>query len=135
MNKLTLTQAIEKMTSIQNNPELLSGSLYSAQDVINILKSIKQPTSLPANWKSELCEVIENMIDEELSSEFVDYDEVEFQLNGNEISLESVGVNTRAVRRAVEYLVEDRITEILTSDDEQDNEEITNDQNEENEQV
>jgi hypothetical protein len=131
MKNLTLNEMITLVSqNIENKKEInLTGALYTEENILFMLKSIKQTPALPDNWKNDIAVAIETMIEEELSSEFVDYDDCEFYLNGNELSVECVGVNTRNVRRACEQLVDDKITYILTSEDEQENEEVTNEEN------
>jgi hypothetical protein len=116
MKKLTLNEMITLMsTHIENQKEInLQGALYTEENVLHMLKSIVQPPSLPAGWQEEVATAIEDMIENEMSSEFVDYDDIDLRLHGNEINVECVGVDTRAVRRACEYLVNERINEILT---------------------
>lgn len=116
MKNLTLNEMITLVSeNIENKKQInLTGAMYSEENILIMLKSIKQPPSLPAGWQEEVATAIEDMIENEMSSEFVDYDDIDLTLHGNEISVECVGVNTRSVRRACEHLVSDRINDILT---------------------
>lgn len=105
MKNVTLSQAIEQLTSIQQNPSLMSGSLYSVQDVLNILNSIAVPNSLTKTWKQDLGEAIKETIEENFD-QMVDFDDIEFQLDRNEISAQSVGYDSREIRNCINHWID-----------------------------
>jgi hypothetical protein len=129
MNKLTLKQAIEQLTSMQNNANVLNASLYSVDDVLNILNSIQEPKTLSPSWQEDLTQGIRDMIENEFS-EMVDYDDIEFDLNQREISASSVGYDSREIRNVVTHWVDINAGDILLAHLEEE-EQITDEETDE----
>ena len=114
MEKYTLQQAIEKMTEIASNPSPLAGSLFTAENVLSILNSIEPPKAkiLPENWESDLKDEMVSFIEDDFN-DFVDYDDAEFELNGDRLSLESVGYMSHRIKNAVDYFINNTVAEML----------------------
>lgn len=124
MEKYTLEQAIEKMTEIASNPSPLTGSLFTAENVLSILKSIEPPVakgSLPDGWDIDLEEKIVDLIEEDFN-DYIDYDDTELELDGDRISVQSVGYKSHRIRNSVKYFVQNEATQLLQPQDE--NEEV-----------
>ncbi len=115
MEKYTLEQAIEKMTEIASNPSPLTGSLFTAENVLSILNSIEPPkakSSLPENWEIDLKDEMVSFIQDDFN-DFVDYDDAEFELNGDRLSLESVGYMSHRIKNAVDYFINNTVSDML----------------------
>jgi hypothetical protein len=107
----------------QQTIELLNQQLpgfYSVEQVIKIINDIETPTaggSLTEDQINRLIEVIADKVEsnaENLTTDEVcDVDSAEFDLNGNEISLSSVDVNTTGISEAVVYGVGEAIEEFF----------------------
>jgi len=89
------------MQTIVANPSAMTGSLYSATDVLNILQSIKQTNrvSIPAEWRDNFIHYLTDDLDEH---DIIDHDSAEFELYHNEIRLESISVDTYNLRNQLE---------------------------------
>ena len=117
MEKYTLEQAIEKMTEIATNPSLMVGSLFTAENVLGILNSIELPPAkvireMPNGWQEEVTQLITNFIEEDFN-EFVDYDDTEFELDGDRLSVQAVGYSSRTIRSNTRYFVEGNLVELF----------------------
>ena len=117
MEKLNLAQAISLLESEQN-----FGSIYSKQDVINLLNRIEENVPHGTFDIEEIIEDIENEIDSIIDNmdneEMIEMDSAEFRLDGNQIELCSVGLNTYNLRdsfsrigRDIKHKFEERQTE------------------------
>ena len=102
MKNLTLNEMITLMsTHIENQKEInLQGALYTEENILHMLKSIVQPTAikLPPNWASECAYRLVDFMENDFT-EYVDFDDVEFELYGRELSVQSVGMDSRSARR------------------------------------
>ena len=153
MENYTLEQAIAKMTEIASNPSPMAGSLFTAENVLGILKSIQLPPAkvireMPENWVEDVTDAIATFIEEDFN-DFVDYDDVNFELNRDTLSLESVGFHSRSIMFNSRCFVEGRLVELFEPEVEeeveeveelvdevpQENEVLTEEKNEENEAV
>ena len=114
MEKYTLQQAIEKMTEIASNPSPLAGSLFTAENVLSILNAIEPPKAktLPEGWEGDLKSEMVSFIEDDFN-DFVDYDDVEFELDGDRLSVQSVGYMSHRIRNAVDYFINNTVSEML----------------------
>ena len=102
MKKYTLNQAIETMNEIASNPSPLKASLFTAQDVLNILQSIELPevkterAHIPDAWVDNFIDHITSNLDE---SEIVDRDSIQFSIRyNNEIYIDDAGIDSYHLR-------------------------------------
>lgn len=126
MEKYTLEQAIEKMTEIASNPSPLTGSLFTAENVLSILKSIEPPVakaSLPDGWDIDLVENISTLIEEDFN-DYVDYGDVELELNGDRIDVVNIGYHRHRILNSVKHFVETTATDLLQPSVEDEEEEV-----------
>ena len=146
MKNLTLNEMITLMsTHIENQKEInLQGALYTEENVLHMLKSIVQPPAikLPPNWASECAYRLVDFMENDFT-EYVDFDDVEFELYGRELSVSSVGMDSRSARRNLESffdteieLMEEAFNEELpevsgevSQEHEEFNSEVNNDEN------
>lgn len=119
--KMTIAQAV---ASVQNAP----GSMYTREDVISLLGRIQEGGSITKDQIEELIEKVLDMIKgnaDNLDTEDVcETSSAEFDLNGNEISLSSVDVNTDGIADAVVDGVGDAIEEFFEELEKEDEEEV-----------
>lgn len=112
MKNLTLNEMITLMsTHIENQKEInLQGALYTEENVLHMLKSIVQPPAikLPPNWASECAYRLVDFMENDFT-EYVDFDDVEFELYGRELSVQSVGMDSRSARRNLESFFDTEI--------------------------
>lgn len=110
MENYTLKQAIATMSEIASNPSPLVASLFTAEDVLNILKSIK-PSGMPENWQEDVKDMISRMIEEDFT-QMADYDEFRVEINyGREIEVTEIGCDRRSIRESARHLVDGEMTE------------------------
>jgi hypothetical protein len=107
--KQTIEQAV---ASVQN----AFPSIYTKDDVIKLLGSIEAPKGQVGLSPVLIDQLIQVVVDQVRSNaenletdEVCDVDSAEFDLNGNEISLSSVDVNTRGIADAIVDCVGDEI--------------------------
>lgn len=139
MENYTLKQAIATMSEIASNPSPLVASLFTAEDVLNILKSIK-PSGMPENWQEDVKDMISRMIEEDFT-QMADYDEFRVEINyGREIEVTEIGCDRRSIRESARHLVDGEMTEYFgcleyeePEDDKIEIEHITNENTENNE--
>ena len=86
-------------------------SFYSLEQVIKIVESIEENSYLTSDQIEKVLNELENTLAYQNSNNrLVDYDTAEFSLCGNEISLESVDIDTDVIinhaREAFEQLLE-----------------------------
>jgi len=107
MEKLNLAQAISLLESDQN-----FGSIYTKQDVLMLLNRIETAPqenndididSIVEDIENEICSIIDNLE----SDDCIEYDTASFRLDGNEIELYSVDLNTYNIRDAFSRLSRD----------------------------
>ena len=117
---LTIQQAIESVNNC-------FPSIYTKDDVIKLLNSIKQEQPAPAITAEMKKKIIMDCLDEvgimsttsealdNLDSDEIVYD-VDFRLSGNEIEIDSLSLNTRKIGSEVQqdiiYAVEEYIEKI-----------------------
>lgn len=112
--KMTIEQTV---AAVKNAP----GSMYTREDVISLLSKLDVATTsesvgLSAAQMKGLIEAIVEKVEEnceDLSSDYVDQSSATFSLNYNEIELDSVDLDTRAIAKDVVDGLEDRITEFF----------------------
>ena len=115
MNKQTISQAI-------NGVEIGFSSIYTKDDVLQILNSIEGETAKSAInnvLKSSLEIIINNTIahvrrqiinaDFEAGNDYFDNDTAIFELSGNEISVYSIDADWDIIKREVKYFVDDQM--------------------------
>lgn len=96
MKTITKEEAIQ---IINDSPS----SIFSQQDVINLINSIKEPE--PINIE-ELINNIMDDIDNISPDDLVDYDSAEFSFyNGNEVQLEDIETQSGNIRETIEEAV------------------------------
>ena len=111
----------------QQTIELLQQQLpgfYSVEQVINIIKDIDEmseptaPLSLTEDQfekiKEKIYYAIENCMGNMYSDDLVNTDTAEFSLNGNEIQLDSVDVNTDEIVDNVHSVVLEVLDNVVT---------------------
>ena len=86
-------------------------SFYSLEQVIKIVESIEENSYLTSDQIETVLNEFENTLDYEASNNrLVEFDTAEFELNGNEITLENVDVDISLIvnhaREAFEQLLE-----------------------------
>ena len=86
-------------------------SFYSLEQVIKIVESIEENSYLTSDQIEKVLKEFENTLDYEASNNrLVEFDTAEFELNGNEITLENVDVDISLIvnhaREAFEQLLE-----------------------------
>ena len=86
-------------------------SFYSLEQVIKIVESIEENSYLTSDQIEKVLNEFENTLDYEASNNrLVEFDTAEFELNGNEITLENVDVDISLIvnhaREAFEQLLE-----------------------------
>ena len=86
-------------------------SFYSLEQVIKIVESIEENSYLTSDQIEKVLNEFENTLDYEASNNrLVEFDTAEFELNGNEITLENVDVDIISIvnhaREAFEQLLE-----------------------------
>jgi len=86
MEKLTKEKAIERINSSIS-------SIFSKEDVIAIINSIESSSSISKNDMNDLTAKIVFSLENSYASSVVNFDSAEFDLNGNEISLDDVDLN------------------------------------------
>ena len=87
-------------------------SFYSLEQVIKIVESIEENSYLTSDQIEKVLNELENTLAyQNNNNRLIDYDTAEFSLCGNEISLESVDIDTDVIvnhaREAFEQLLED----------------------------
>ena len=86
MEKLTKEKAIERINSSIS-------SIFSKEDVIAIINSIESSSSISKNGMNDLTAKIVSSLENSYAADVVNFDSAEFDLNGNEISLDGVDLN------------------------------------------
>ena len=114
--KVMYTNIQQAVASVQN----AFPSIYTKDDVIKLLESILIPeersVGLSQSQVEELCRRVVEQVEENadnLDRDCVDTDSAEFELNGNEISLYSVDVDTKEITRVVVDGIGDVIEEFF----------------------
>ena len=119
----------QAVASVRNAPS----SIFTKEDVVKLLESIKveeERVGLTTAQIEQLCESILDQIKgnvSDIGSDAVDTDSAEFELNGNEISLYCVDLDTREIaNQAVNGIAEiiEEFFEELAEEDEQETLEI-----------
>ncbi len=116
-----MKQTIEQtVAAVKNAP----GSMYTREDVISLLEKIEieqapetEAVVLTSQQVSNLCKKIISQINDNAdnlcTSDVVDLDSAEFCLNGNEISLDSVDIDTNQIADSVVDGIGDVIEEFF----------------------
>ena len=86
MEKLSKEKAIERINSSIS-------SIFSKEDVIAIINSIESSSSMSKNDMNDLTDKIVSSLESSYAADVVNFDSAEFDLNGNEISLDGVDLN------------------------------------------
>jgi hypothetical protein len=114
MNKQTIAQAIEGI-------ERGYSSIYSKDDVFEILKSIEEPMPSTINnvLKSSLKIIINNTIahvrrqiiyaDLDNGSEYFENDSARFHISGNELSVDHIDADWDKIKSEVEYFIDEQL--------------------------
>ncbi len=108
----------------QQTIELLEKQMpgfYSAQQVISLISKISEgPSSLSAGMIEKLVEALNDKIKDDLentdSDALVDFGSASFELNGNEITLDTID---NCIEVDFEDLIRDTITDILEAPEEE----------------
>ena len=87
-------------------------SFYSLQQVIDIVKDIEVGSGLNPDQIERVLNELENTLDYQANNNrLIDYDTAEFDLNGNEITLQNVDIEIGSIidhaREAFSVLLED----------------------------
>lgn len=100
----------------QATVELLQKQLpgyYSVEQVINIINGIEDSgdgsfdEDRQQKLKDAIVEKVENYINRLNASDIADFDSAEFELNGNEISVYDISVNTDSIIEEVDEAIDD----------------------------
>lgn len=106
----TLEHAIKQMelaTTLQ--PTKLNGPLYTAQDVLTILRSIKTTVSIPDEWVDTFVDALTDINDESI----IDYDNVQFDIDySNRIVVSNVEIDKYQLRRAITDNLNEAIADV-----------------------
>ena len=92
--------------------ETAVGSMYTREDVISLLKKLEAPPAKGNVNVSELIEAINDAIKDaadDLDNDVVDRDSATFDLNYNEISLDSVDLDAGEIARQISADVEEAV--------------------------
>lgn len=112
MEKYTLQTAIETIQQFAStsNEFPLKASIFTAQDVLNILQGIELPEAkpnrahIPSEWATHFVELLIDDIDER---DLIDYDSAEFNIRyNNELELENVNIDTYLLRKRIQEALE-----------------------------
>jgi hypothetical protein len=120
MNKQTISQAI-------NRVESAISSIYTKDDVLNILNSIEEqsqmPTSINCVLKSSLTLLMTKTInylkrevndsDLDNGNDYFDSESARFELSGNEISVYSIDADWDRIKGEIEYFIDDKKEEMI----------------------
>jgi hypothetical protein len=115
MNKQTISEAI-------NGVEIGFSSIYTKDDVLQILNSIEEQTSMPTSinnvLKSTLTLLITKTInhiqrqvnnsDLDNGNDYFDSDSARFELSGNEISVYSIDADWDRIKNEIEYFIDEK---------------------------
>lgn len=109
--KVSIAQAV---ASVQNAP----GSMYTREDVISLLNRIEVKGGGPTAEQLEaltekLIEAVKNDADNLCSDDVLDTYSAEFELNGNEISLSSVDIDTDKIADEVVGSIRETVQEFF----------------------
>lgn len=110
----------EAVASVQNAP----GSMYTREDVISLLTKLESAIPPPyeyvglsesqiRNLINNICDQIKDNADDLQSGDVVDLSSAEFELNGNEIELSCVNLDTDAIAGEVLSGIADVIEEFF----------------------
>ena len=125
-----MKQTIEQtVAAVKNAP----GSMYTREDVISLLEKIEieqaseaKVGKLTTQQVSDLCKKVIDQINENAdnlsTNDVVDLDSAEFELNGNEINLYSVDIDTNQIADSVVDGIGDVIEEFFEELNEEDEE-------------
>jgi hypothetical protein len=106
----TLEHAIKQMelaTTLQ--PTKLNGPLYTAQDVLTILRSIQTTVSIPDEWVDTFVDALTDINDESI----IDYDNVQFDIDySNRIVVSNVEIDKYQLRRAITENLNEAIADV-----------------------
>jgi len=106
----TLEHAIKQMelaTTLQ--PTKLNGPLYTAQDVLTILRSIQTTVSIPDEWVDTFVDALTDINDESI----IDYDNVQFDIEySNRIVVSNVEIDKYQLRRAITDNLQEAIADV-----------------------
>jgi hypothetical protein len=108
----------------QQTIELLQKQLpgfYSAEQVIEMIKGIEDTSAnLSSGLIRKLCEAITSRIEDNVenvsSRDVIDRSTAEFSLNGNEIELEEVELDVRAIAEEAVYGIAEEIEEFFDNE-------------------
>jgi len=113
--KINLAAAISLLES-ENN----FGSIYTKQDVLNLLNRIQEGPKESLNldrFVDTILECFEKELRQTDTDDFIDKDSANFDLNGNEIYLESIDVNSNSISYFFKTCVIDARQEFETIQD------------------
>ena len=107
----TLEHAIKQMelaTTLQ--PTKLNGPLFTAQDVLMILRSIQPTVSIPAEFIDNFVDALTDDICEE---SIIEYDNVQFDIDyNNRIQVSNVEIDRYQLRRAITDNLQEAIDDV-----------------------
>jgi hypothetical protein len=88
--------------AITNVNECMS-SVFTKEDVVNLLRNLEVKSNKLS--KSELVDFVKSYVETQVeqldAGDILDFDTTQFELNGNEIFLENVDVDTRELTRNI----------------------------------
>jgi len=111
-----ITRTIEEVV------ELVKGnysSVFSKEDVLNLIQSIevaKEPNVTKESLVNFITEYIENETERLDSDDVVDIHSVEFCLNGNEIGIDSINIDSDQLSRELLGGIDDAVDTFLKND-------------------
>jgi len=111
-----ITRTIEEVV------ELVKGnysSVFSKEDVLNLIQSIevaKEPNVTKESLVNFITEYIENETERLDSDDVVDTHSVEFCLNGNEIGIDSINIDSDQLSRELLGGIDDAVDTFLKND-------------------
>ena len=115
--KINLAEAISLLQS-ENN----FGSIYTKEDVLNLLNRIQEGPKESFNLDI-FVDTLLNCFERELrnadTDDFIDRDSASYELNGNEIYLESIEVNNSSVQYFIKTCIIDARQEFETMQDQE----------------
>ena len=105
--KVSIEQAVVKVNECMS-------SVFTKEDVLNLLQSIEMKTSFD---KESIISFVERYVEDQVeqldAEDILDLSSAEFELNGNEITLESVNIDTRDLTRNIMGDIDEAVNSLL----------------------
>ena len=110
--KVSIEQAVVKVNECMS-------SVFTKEDVLNLLQSIemkKENLVTKEMLVTFVTDYVENQVERLDAGDILDLSSAEFELNGNEITLENVDIDTRDLTRNILGEIDDAVDTFLNYD-------------------